>query len=224
MKITLAILVVALGAFSLPRATEVRLQTTACTLTKTETKDLRGFHLGMRWQQVVAQFPGTLRESMNARQVKLLPSGDCYVLNQLNRESISHFKPEKYSVFNEVSSIVLRFFEGEIVFIQVTYDGATHWRTLDDFAAKISDGLSLPNAWQRGAYAAQRAMNCNGFNVSASLESTCKMPGFCGRPDIYLPTVAFEDTTVADRAIENLRQQREEQERREEQKRKVFKP
>ena len=106
------------------------------------------------------------------------------------------------------------------------YDGTNHWKTLDDFATKISEGLSLPNDWQTRSHAAERVLECSGFRVLASLESTCKTPGFCGPADklLYLPTVALEDTAVYERAKETLQKQREEQERREEEKRKMFKP
>lgn len=226
-RIILSVLILPFALTNLlAQANDRRSLSTTCTLNKTQSQDVRGFHLGTKWEQVVARFSGSLEESTRARQIDIFPNGLLNVVSESGRRYASRFKPSELHNLNEVTRILLGFFDGEIVLIKVTYDGTTHWRTLDEFAMKISEGLSLPNTWRRDKYNAERVLECTNFKVTASLVSTCDNPPFCGPPEkiIYLPTLAFEDTTVLERNGARMRKQRAEQERREEEKRRVFKP
>jgi len=177
---------------------------------------------------VVARFPGLLKEAAQAREVELLfVEGKSRVVSQSGRDSLAFFNRSKFAGFEQIFGLDLRFSGGDIARIEVKYDGSTKWNTTEEFANKISEALGLPGDWRADVSSrGRRFLECDGFRVTVSFESSCTTPPFCGQPNesALLPVLRLEDTTADARGLEKLRKENDEKERREEQKRKVFKP
>ena len=94
--------------------------------------------------------------------------------------------------------------EFTLIHIWVNYDNTVEWKSSDEFSAKVSNALRLPNAWQVGTDGGGQQLECDGFQVRTSPNRI--------------------DLSVSG-ALENLRRRvNQEREKRKEEHRKAFKP
>ena len=133
-------------------------QLPACSLKTDEMPDaaeLRGFRLGMTYDQVKARVP----------QVQFGPADQFGVA----KTSINpYFDPRIDKIaFADVRTISLDFLDGKLVGLWIGFESTFKWQTLDEFVAGISKTLNLPAAWPpiRGG----RQLSCDGFSVFASV-------------------------------------------------------
>jgi hypothetical protein len=144
-----------------------------CTLTVAQSPELRGFKLGAKIEETLARFPGTsapkpdefgfTRKSLQfADDIGAVSScGGCY-------ETI--FSRQRVSGFDGVSAVYLDVLDGRISAMQISYSFTTPWNSLDEFVARVSESLKLPNAWSDykvGKWPHKR-LDCDGWRIEAN--------------------------------------------------------
>jgi hypothetical protein len=155
-------------------------QPSTCTLKidqLPESTELRGFRLGMTFEQAKARVP----------QIRLARPDEFGVA----KISINpYFDPSfDKAIFADVRTISLDFLDGRLVSLWIGYEGSFKWQTLDAFIAGFSKALTLPSGWQpkRGG----RQLSCNGFTVLASM--------IAGSPSVYISEDAAQETIATRR-------------------------
>lgn len=142
-----------------------------------DSAELRGFRLGMTYDQVKARAP----------QVQFGHTDQFGIA----KTSINpYFDPRIDKVgFADVRTISLDFLDGRLVTLWIGFESTFKWQSLDEFAAGMSKSLNLPAAWspKRGG----RQIGCEGFSVFASL--------IAGGPDIRLTDEAAQETIATRR-------------------------
>jgi hypothetical protein len=120
-----------------------------------ESVELRGFHVGMTFEQAKTHVP----------QVQLARPDQFGVA----RISINpYFDPSfDKTLFADVRTVSLDFLDGRLVSLWIGLESTFKWQTLDAFVAGMSKSLNLPPAWpvKRGG----RELTCDGFTVLASM-------------------------------------------------------
>src|SRR5260370_5176963 len=120
-----------------------------------ESVELRGFHVGMSFEQAKAHVP----------QIQLARA------DQFGVAKISinpYFDPSfDKTAFADVRTISLDFLDGRLVSLWIRFESTFKWQTLHAFVAGISKSLNLSPAWpvKRGG----RQLTCDGFTLFASL-------------------------------------------------------
>ena len=142
-----------------------------------DAAELRGFRLGMTYDQVRARVP----------QVQFGRADQFGVA----KTSINpYFDPRIDKVaFADVRTISLDFLDGRLVSLWIGFESTFKWQTLDAFVAGISKPLSLPPEWsnKRGG----RQMSCEGFSLFASV--------IAGSPSIRISEAAAQETIATRR-------------------------
>jgi hypothetical protein len=142
-----------------------------------DAAELRGFRLGMTYDQVRARVP----------QVQFGRADQFGVA----KTSINpYFDPRIDKVaFADVRTISLDFLDGRLVSLWIGFESTFKWQTLDAFVAGISKPLSLPPEWsnKRGG----RQMSCEGFSLFASV--------IAGSPSIRISDAAAQETIATRR-------------------------
>jgi hypothetical protein len=161
-------------------ATAAHAQPPACLLKIDQLPDaaeLRGFRLGMTYDQVKALVP----------QAKFGKADQFGVA----KTSINpYFDPRIDKVaFADVRTISLDFLDGRLVSLWIGFESTFKWQTLDAFVDGISKPLSLPPEWsnKRGG----RQMSCEGFSLFASV--------IAGSPSIRISDDAAPETIATRR-------------------------
>jgi hypothetical protein len=139
--------------------------------------ELRGFHLGMTFEQVKVRVPQIQfgsADQFGVTKTSISPSFD---------------RSFDQASFADVRTISLDFLDGRLVNLWIGYEGTFKWQTLDTFVAGISKGLNLPSAWtvKRGG----RQLTCDGFSVFVSL--------IAGSPSIRLTDDPAQETIATRR-------------------------
>ena len=120
-----------------------------------DASELRGFRLGMTYDQVKSRVP----------QIRFGRADEFGV----SKTSISPFFDPSFdkASFADVRTISLDFLDGKLVTLWVGYESTFKWKTLGEFVAGISKSLNLPAEWaaKRGG----RQLTCEGFSILVSL-------------------------------------------------------
>src|SRR5712691_11266323 len=185
-KRTLGLLLLALGT-----ATTASAQQSSCSAKIDQLPDapeLRGFHLGMTYEQVKARVPPIQfgrPDQFGVTKTSINPG----------------FGPQfDKASFADVRTISLDFLDGKLVTLWIGYEGTFKWQKLDEFVAGMSRSLNLPAAWPptRGG----QQLTCDGFSVFASV--------IAGSPSIRISDDAAQEAianrreaaAAADEAVE----------------------
>lgn len=155
-------------------------QKTTCPLRLDQLPDapeLRGFHLGMTYDQVKARVP----------PIQFGPADEIGIA----KTSINpNFDPRfDKSSFADVRTISFDFLDGKLVTLWIGYDTSFKWQTLDDFVAGIGKSLNLPAAWSQKSGGQQ--MTCEGFSIFASI--------IAGSPSLRVTDEAAQGTIATRR-------------------------
>ena len=139
-------------------AKAVSAQPPACTVKIDQlpnVAELRGFHLGMTYEQVKARVP----------QIQFGPA-DQFGVTKTSINPSFDLSFDQAS-FADVRTISLDFLDGRLVNLWIGYESTFKWQTLDEFVTGLSRALNLPAGWsvKRGG----RQLTCDGFSVLASL-------------------------------------------------------
>ena len=144
-----------------------------------DAPELRGFHLGMTYDQVKARVPPIQfgrADQFGVAKTSINPS----------------FGPQfEKASFADVRTISLDFLDGKLVTLWIGYENTFKWQKLDEFVSGMSKSLNLPAAWppKRGG----QELRCDGFSVLASV--------IAGSPGIRLTDEAAQET-IANRREE----------------------
>jgi len=139
--------------------------------------ELRGFQLGMTYDQVKAVIP----------QVRFGPADPLGVVKTTINP---YFDPSIDKVaFADVRTISLDFLDGRLVTLWIGFESSFKWQALDEFVAGMSKSLKLPAAWsaKRGG----RQMHCEGFSIFASI--------IAGGPSIRIMNEPAQETIATRR-------------------------
>ena len=156
-------------------AANVSAQQSTCSLKIDQLPDaaeLRGFHLGMTYDQVKSRVPPIQfgrADQFGVAKTSINPS----------------FGPQfDKASFADVRTISLDFLDGKLVSLWIGYESTFKWQKLDEFVAGMSKSLNLPAAWspKRGT----QQLTCDGFSVLASV--------IAGSPSIRLADEAAQET------------------------------
>jgi hypothetical protein len=155
-------------------------QKPTCTLKLdqlSESIELRGFRVGMTFEQAKAHLP----------QIQLARP------DQFGVAKISinpYFDPSfDRTRFADVRTISLDFLDGTLVSLWIGYERTFKWQSLDVFVAGIGKSLNLPGEWpaKRGG----RELNCDRFSVFASM--------IAGSPSVRISDEAALETIATRR-------------------------
>jgi hypothetical protein len=142
-----------------------------------ESAELRGFRVGMTFDQAKAHVPQITRARRDEFGVAKI--------------SINPFYDPSFdkTLFADVRTISLDFLDDRLVSLWIGYESSFKWQTLDDYVAGMSKSFTLPAAWsiKRGG----RQLNCDGFTVFASV--------IAGSPSIRISEDAAQETIAARR-------------------------
>jgi hypothetical protein len=142
-----------------------------------DSPELRGFRLGMTYDQVKARVP-------------LVQFGQADQFGIAKTSINPYFDPRiDKAGFADVRTISLDFLDGRLVTLWIGFESTFKWRSLDEFVAGMSRTLNLPAIWspKRGG----RQISCEGFSVFASL--------IAGGPDIRLTDETASETIATRR-------------------------
>ena len=165
---TICLTLVLLSVATYSPVAKQRTYQTKCNLTEANSPNIRGIHLGMTTQQVLAFFPGkSERENIDeALEFAKKRGQDTVVLG---------FEPESQSSkdrFKGIGSLSATLHKGRVVDFSVAYYGVT-WTTIDDWIAKLSEAYRLPGAqeWAAGPdETPNKVLSCNGFEIEAAIQ------------------------------------------------------
>jgi hypothetical protein len=155
-------------------------QQPACTLTPDQLPDaleLRGFRLGMTYDQVEARVP----------QIRF-GRADQFGVAKVSINPVFDPRFDQTS-FAGVRTISLDFLDGKLVILWIGYDSTFKWQTVDEFVAGISKSLNLPAAWsaKRGG----RQLMCDKVSVFVSM--------IAGSPSIRISDEAAQEIVASRR-------------------------
>jgi hypothetical protein len=66
----------------------------------------------------------------------------------------------------------MRFIDGRLSYLQVTYDDSIKWDSIDQFVDTVATNLKLPTEWKTPADSAggqQKELRCEGFVLAANI-------------------------------------------------------
>jgi hypothetical protein len=145
----------------------------------TDAPELRGFRLGMTYDQVKARVP----------QIQFGRADEIGV----TKTSINPFYDSRFdqASFADVRTISLDFLDGQLTTLWIGYESSFKWQTVNEFVRGISKSLNVPAAWspKKGG----QELRCDGFTVLVSL--------IAGNPSVRL-TDDVADQTIAARREE----------------------
>ena len=143
------VLLTAIAASAQPRACALKIDQLP------DSPELRGFRLGMTYDQVKALVP----------QVQF---GQADQFGLAKTSINPYFDPRIDKVaFADVRTISLDFLDGKLVSFWIGFESTFKWQTLDAFITGVSKPLNLPAKWtdKRGG----RQVTCEGFSVFAAV-------------------------------------------------------
>jgi hypothetical protein len=120
-----------------------------------ESIELRGFRLGMTFEQAKAHVPQIQRarpDQFGVARISINP----------------YFDPGfDRTRFADVRTVSLDFLDGALVSLWIGFEQTFKWQSLDVFVAGISESLKLPAEWpaKRGG----RQLDCDGFSIFSSV-------------------------------------------------------
>jgi hypothetical protein len=139
-------------------ATQVRAQTTQCTLRLAElpeSAELFGFRLRMTAEQVKARLPHIAFGSV-----------DDFGVSKTTTNPAFNADLDK-SAFAGIRTISLDFLDNRLSSLWLGYESSYKWQTVPDFVAGISQSLHLPDAWEPWKSRGSR-IRCADFQITVS--------------------------------------------------------
>jgi len=144
-----------------------------------DAPELRGFHLGMTYDQVKTRVPPIQfgrADQFGVAKTSINPS----------------FGPQfDKASFADVRTVSLDFLDGKLVSLWIGYESTFKWQRLDEFVNGMSSSLNLPAGWSPKHGGQQ--LTCDGFSVLASV--------IAGSPGIRLADEVAQET-IANRREE----------------------
>ena len=208
----------------------------ACTLGLDQSPELRGFRMGMTQAAVLARLPGATMgkpDKFGLAQLRLSMIDTSALLTSGTNDKGIRPDPlvapsegnafvidsTRFPIFKGVRKLQMRFIDGRLSYLQVTYDDSIKWDSIEEFVDTVATNLKLPHDWKTPADSAgglEKELRCEGFVLSANTGDTSEVNS---GPELILQDLAAWDamskrqTDIFDKA-----------KRAEDEKRKAFKP
>lgn len=237
MKRTILILLITLSCAS-PLLAQGKKDSKApkCALPLERAPELRGFRLGTPQTGILARFPGTslgkpdqfgisqLRFTIIERaSSKGMPSRDKAIQPDMTSGGENAFIVDsaKFSALKGARRIQLRFTDGRLSFIQVSYDDSIRWDSVDEFVKTVAQALSLSGTWNlpdnSESTGSEREFRCEGFALIGSVGGDAIDTQIAAQ-------LSLEDLAAAKIVAKRQEDLKEKVKREEDAKRKNFKP
>jgi hypothetical protein len=208
-----------------------------CTLGLDQSPELRGFRLGMTQAAVLSKLPGVTLEKPDkfglarlrlsiidaSALIKTGPRDKGVQPDMIagaNDGSAFVLDISKFPALKGTRKIQMRFIDGRLSHLQVSYNDDVKWESVDQIVETISPTLKLPNEWQtppESGGGQEKELRCEGFVISANMvgDST----------DIHAgPELVLQDVAAWTALSKRQNDLTEKAKREEEEKRKSFKP
>jgi hypothetical protein len=216
------------------KATE---QKPTCTLGINESPELRGFRMGMTQAAVLARLPGVtvgkpdkfglarLRVSTIDSSLLIKPSPKDKGVQpdiSVGPDAGSAFVADagRFPALKGVRKLEMRFIDGRLSYLQVTYDDSIKWDSIEQFVETVATTLKLPREWKTPAESdggtLEKELRCEGFVLSANIGAGSDINS---GPELILQDLAAWNA-MSKRQIDLT----EKAKREEDEKRKAFKP
>jgi hypothetical protein len=167
--------VIAALMFLLPMATVAQTagqqaNDSTCTAAMARSLTIRGIHLGMTTDELLALFPGASENPELKPALENVQAPPKFGMTQF------YVYPRAYSTrerFAGVGSIYVTLFDDRVASYSVLYEGSPNgpaWNKLDEWIAKLSETLHLPGLgeWTQRSYdQTSKVLTCNGFQIVA---------------------------------------------------------
>ena len=168
-----------------------------CSLTRTQAPEIRGIRLGMTTEQLLGLFPEADNRLSITEAINKSKQVDKYGVGRFDLRADQRIPNPR---FRGVNYITVDLIDERVTSFHIAYAGP-EWNTVDQFVARLSDALQLPNsAWEPGDESRQ-SLKCDGFVVEAY--------AFRGSAESW---VRVQDTS-AYRMVEDRRKAAKEKER-----------
>jgi hypothetical protein len=208
-----------------------------CSLALDQSPELRGFRLGMTQAAVLARLPGATVEKpdkFGLARLRLSIIDSSSLIKASAREKAVQPDPlagpddgsafvvdsSRFPALNGTRKIQMRFIDGRLSYLQISYNDDVKWDSIDQIIETISTTLKLPNEWQTPADSdsgQEKELRCEGFVISANT---------IGDPtDTHTgPELILQDVAAWNAMSKRQNDITEKAKRDEDQKRKSFKP
>lgn len=210
----------------------------ACTLGISQSPELRGFRMGMTQAAVLARLPGVTVEKPDkfglARlRLSIIDPSSLIKLSAKDKGvepdiaagtgegSAFVLESTRFPALKGVRKLQMRFIDGRLSYLQVTYDDSIKWDSIDEFVETVANSLKLPQDWKAPAESdgavQEKELRCEGFVLSANLSADIR--DINSGPELILQDLAAwnamskKQNDVLDKA-----------KREQDEKRKTFKP
>jgi hypothetical protein len=138
--------------------------TPPCSLTRAQSPEIRGVHLGMISDKLASVFPEDENRISIEKAVKESKRADNYGDARFTLQPNKEVANPKFLGVNSISIEIL---DERIASFQVSYVGP-QWNSVDQFIAKVADAFHLPagSSWA-SVSEYQKSLKCDGFAISA---------------------------------------------------------
>ena len=211
-------------------------QKPTCTLGINEAPELRGFRMGMTQAAALARFPGVTagkpdKFGLSRLRLSIIDSSALLKLSAKSKgvEPDLTVGPDEggafvldsahFSALKGVRTLTMRFIDGRLSYLEVTYDDSIKWDSIEQFVETVATNLKLPHDWKTPAESdggQDKELRCEGFVLSANNGVRTEINS---GPELILQDLAAweamskKQNNLADKA-----------KREDEEKRKAFKP
>ena len=160
-----------------------------CTLGLDQSPEVRGFRMGMTQAAVLSKLPGVTVEKPDKFGLARLR------LSIVELSSLMKTSPRDKGVQPDITAtstdgsafvidsarfpalkgtrrIQMRFIDGRLAYLQISYNDDVNWDSIDQFIETISTTLKLSSAWRLPEIldsGQEKELRCEGFVISANM-------------------------------------------------------
>ena len=134
-----------------------------CALTVAQAPAIRGIHLQMGAEELLALFPGSANDPDIKSKLNNAGQAPFYGIAELG------FYTGKYATktqFAGINQFDIQLFDNRVTRVYVSYDSPT-WNHVDEMATRVSETLGLPSVenWTPVSSTERKMLQCLGFSV-----------------------------------------------------------
>ena len=171
--------------------------TQKCSLTRAQSPEIRGVRLGMTAEQLLSAFPDEYNRNRINEGISWSKRPNSYGLGRFDLRSYGAAQDPRFAGVNHITIDLL---DERVTGFHIGYYGP-EWNSVDQFVAKLSEALRLPNAAWETPVGTQQSLKCDGFVVDAFVSG-----------ETFQNWVRVQDTSV-NRVVADRRQQAKDKER-----------
>lgn len=153
------------ACFALPTVTQTPSGSSAdlrCSLTREQAPEIRGIRLGTSTEQLLSLFPEEANRQRITDAIQNSKRVDSFGVGRFDLVPDKEVANPKLAGINYITVEVI---DERVTSFHIEYAGI-EWKTVDQFTAKLSEGLRLPrSSWESGVDSSH--LNCDGFTVEA---------------------------------------------------------